>query len=174
MRLLPYAGRYECRLEPIFNVITRHISTEKLKDFATELNNDRVYIQTLERKCVRLENVVERANSMMLFLLHKYVEVKSSKKTYETKCAEHESCEAKDFKKARKCKKCLKIYKQNLIDEYVFPDILRGRKVSLQNAEFQNTTLFSKTFIDLLKLSDDIVDSRHEMCTSDQDDEISE
>ena len=71
MHLLPYAVRHELPVEEILDVISRHISTETLENFAPEIDNESVHIQTLVRKCLVQENTIQRANTVMLYLLKK-------------------------------------------------------------------------------------------------------
>ncbi|XP_028396754.1 kelch-like protein 3 [Dendronephthya gigantea] len=74
LRLLPYAARHELPLEKILDVIARRIPTETLENFAPEIRDNSVYIKTLQRKCRFQENVINDKNTMLLYLLKKYVD----------------------------------------------------------------------------------------------------
>ena len=170
MRLLPYAARNGLPLEKIYDVIARHVSTEKLSSFAPEIGKTSVHNGALEKKCRLYEDVVRRANTAMHHLLQQYVDSKTSGKRIETpdKCVRHKPLGIRDFKQARKCENCLQIYKSRFIDEYIcsveHQVSSRFSSVSSSTSIFGSSTPVSKPpsdlksadFIDLLQITDDI------------------
>ena len=123
MRLLPYAARHELPVEEILDVIARHISTDTLKRFATELGNDSVHIKTLETKCRVQEDAIKQANAVMLYLLNRYVNSERDKNRNYTPivCTQH-SLYVEGLKQTRRCNECLMTYKQSFIDKhYLYP-----------------------------------------------------
>ena len=148
MHLLPYAVRHELPLEEILDVTSRHISTETLEHFAPEIDNESVHIKTLVRKCLVQENTIQRANTVMLYLLTKYISERSSPSV---QCIEHNYLNVQDFQKARKCKNCLMTYKKHFIDKYIQkqPDYHSGGQ------PFKT----SEELIELLGVADDIATS---------------
>ena len=123
MRLLPFAARHGLALENVFDVISRHIPTNTLGTFASELDNDSVYIKALAAKCRVQENAIQQANTMMMHLLKIYVTAKR-RRAYdheynEVKCVEHNHLDVQDLQKVRKCKHCLMIYTKSFIDNHV-------------------------------------------------------
>ena len=151
MRLLPYAVRNELPVDDILDVIARRISTDKLENFAPELDNESVQVKTLMRKCRVQENAIVRANTVMLYLLKKYL----SGKNTSVECIEHNSLEVQNFKKARKCKNCLMTYKKYFIDNYIQENPGYHNKVG---KPFKT----SEELIELLELADDIATSLQE------------
>ena len=148
MHLLPYAVRHELPVEEILDVISRHIPTETLENFAPEIDNESVHIKTLVRKCLVQENTIQRANTVMLYLLTKYISERSSPSV---QCIEHNYLNVQDFQKARKCKNCLMTYKKHFIDKYIQkqPDYHSGAQ------PFKT----SEELIELLGVADDIATS---------------
>ena len=150
MRLLPYAVRHELPVEDILDVIARHISTDKLENFAPELDDESVQVKTLMRKCRVQENAIARANTVMLYLLKKYLSLVG---THSVQCIEHNSLEVQKFKKARKCKNCLMTYKKKFIDNHI-QEKYEGR--------VGRPLKTSEELIELLELADDISTSLQE------------
>ena len=151
MRLLPYAARNKLPIDDILDVIARRISTDKLESFAPELDNESVHIKTLVRKCRVQENAIVRANTVMLYLLTKYLSGKNSVQSQcQCQCVEYNSLEVQNFKKARKCKNCLISYKKYFIDNNI-QEKYRGKPLKT-----------SEELIELLELADDIATSMQE------------
>ena len=148
MRLLPYAVRSELPVEEILDIIARHISTDNLESFAPKLDNESVHIKTLVTKCRVQENTIQRANTVMLYLLKKYV---TEKNKTSVECVEHNNLNVQDFQKARKCKNCLMTYKKHFIDKFIQkqPDYRSGGQ------PFKT----SEELIELLGVADDIATS---------------
>ena len=150
MRLLPYAVRYELPVEEILDIIARHISTDTLENFAPELGNDSVHIKTLQTKCSVQENALQRANTVMMYLLNKHVTAEKNQTKKKLLCVQHNPLDVQDFKTARKCENCLMIYKRSFIDAYVYRKQYHGVSKPLDTSE---------EFIELLKLTEDIASS---------------
>ena len=153
MRLLPYGVRHELSLEKVLDIIARRISTDKLENFAPELDNDSVHIKTLVEKCRVQENAIQQANTVMLYLLKKYVTAERDRNKNRTpvECVQHSSVSVEDFKKARKCENCLMTYKKHFIDNYVQKHQSRWDKGQPLKT--------SEELIKLLGLADDIATS---------------
>ena len=153
MRLLPYAVRHELPVEEILDDIARHISTDTLENFAPKLDNDSVHIKTLETKCRVQENALQQANTVMMYLVNKYVTAQTMKnrnKPTPVKCVQHNPLDVQDFKTARKCENCLMSYRKCFIDAYVYRQEYFFRKPPLYT---------SAEFVELLKLTEDIATS---------------
>ena len=131
MRLLPYAARHDLPVKKILKVIGNDISTKVLENYAPELASDALYIQTLVTKCHTLEKFADQAYTMILFLLEE-------QGTMSMKCRLHGFLTANSFKRARKCKYCMKIY-QKYLDEV-----------------FQDSSLSSSDVVGLLGVLDNI------------------
>ena len=176
MRLLPYILRRKLPVEKILDIIARHVSIDTLANFAPELDNESVYIKTLEKKCRIYEDVIERANTLILRFVNKRVTAAMDEpyqgwddiwndRLYNepVMCVEHNHRNAQDFKKARKCKHCLEAYMKYFDKDYLLScaeeqnllmmNIRKGRYLLLQRAEELG---------ELLKLADDIVNSLKE------------
>lgn len=159
MKLLPYAARHELPelAEDILDVIARHISTDKLKHFSPELDNDSVYIKALVEKCHVQEDAIKQANDVMQHMINKHVtEMAKEKKTTPAPCDRHNCTYVKDFKKAKKCRKCLKSYMKYVDAEYFYPkeptQLSIFGKLSRKEHKEEDLT-------ELLKLTDDIATS---------------
>ncbi|XP_028396768.1 TD and POZ domain-containing protein 4-like [Dendronephthya gigantea] len=155
MRLLPYAVRNELPLEKIYDVIARHVSTEKLGSFAPEIGKESVHIEALDKKCRLYEDVLKRANTAIHHLLQIHLDFKTGSRRFETsvRCVQHTPLGVRDFEKARKCENCLKIYKSCFIDEYIYP-VSRSGIGGTPKPPTNDSK--SADFIDLLQITDDI------------------
>ena len=126
MRLLPYASRHELPLDEILEVIGTDVSTNELENYAPELGNDRLYIQSLEKKCHSLEKkchslekLAKQAYTIILFMLDRHFKNGSVDKSVR-KCPFHGALgAAPSFEKIRKCPCCLTAY-QKFINKCVF------------------------------------------------------
>ncbi|CAB4017753.1 kelch 40a [Paramuricea clavata] len=119
MRLLPYASRHELPLDEILEVIGTEVSTKELENYAPELGDDRLYIQSLEKKCHSLERLAKRAYTIILFMLDRHFKNGSVDMSVR-KCHLHGGLgPAPSFKKIRKCPCCLSAY-QKFINKCVF------------------------------------------------------
>ena len=156
MRLLPFAARHGLALENVFDVISRHIPINTLGTFASELDNNSVYIQALAAKCRVQENAIQQANAMMMYVLKKYVTAERAFGCYDTEtiCIEHNDVGVEDLKKIRKCKHCLMIYMQNFIDTYVHRNA--SAEVGVPSDGPLNSSM---ELIELLWLTEDIAAS---------------
>jgi hypothetical protein len=119
MRLLPYASRHELPLDEILEVIGTCVSTNELEKYAPELGDDRLYIQTLVKKCHSLEKLAKQAYTIILFMLDRHFKNGSVDKSVR-KCPLHGALgAAPSFEKIRKCPCCLIAY-QKFINKCVF------------------------------------------------------
>jgi hypothetical protein len=154
MSVLPYAARHEFPLEKIFDVISRHISTEQLDDFAPEIGDQTVYINALRDKCRFQENIARQAHTTMLHLLKRIVAASEGDKSKNITfyCSRNHSLSSiQNFKKARECRNCFKVYRKRFIEAYAYPSTFdfdpRGYEMDIAG------------FIDLLERTDDIATS---------------
>ena len=122
LKLLPYAARHELPVDDILDVIARHISTDKLKNFAPELDNNSVYVKTLTEKCCVQEDVIKRANTVIQHMVNRHVTDMAEKITNKhPMCVRHYYSNTLDFKKARQCRRCLKTYMKCVDAENFYP-----------------------------------------------------
>ena len=121
LKLLPYAARHDLPVDDILDVIARHISTDKLENFATELDNS-VYVKTLTEKCRVQEDVIKRANTVIQIMVNRHVTDTARKITNKhPMCVRHYYNNAPDFKKARQCRRCLRAYMKCVDAENFYP-----------------------------------------------------
>ena len=157
MHLLPYALRHELPVQDIHHVIARHISTDKLENFAPELDNDSVYIKTLVKKCRVQEDAIKQANTVMQHMINKHVtEMTKKKKNTPAQCVRHNYSNVQDFKMAKKCRRCLKAYMGYIDTDYVYP---KDESTRLTWPQFVCRPNKEAELTQLLKLADDIATS---------------
>ena len=166
MRLLPYGLRHELPVEKVLNIIARHISMDTLANFAPELDNESIYIKTLETKCRVYENAIERANSAMLHLL-RYVQKKASTEKKSIQCPGHtipfRAHVAYLFKNIRQCGSCVSSFIY-FFAENIFSEPGHGHQVRFMLSPHVHVPMDSfanraKDLVELLELTDDIVTS---------------
>ena len=157
MKLLPYVVRHELPVKDILDVIARHISTDKLENFAPELGNDSVFIKTLVKKCRVQEDVIKQANTVMQHMINKHVtEMAKEKKNTPAQCVGHNYSNVQDFKMAKKCRRCLKAYMGYIDTDYVYP---KDKSTRLNWPQFVRRRNKEAELTKLLKLADDIATS---------------
>ena len=146
MRLLPYASRHELPLDEILEVIGTDVSTNELEKYAPELGNDRLYIQTLVKKCHTLEKVAKQGYTIILLMLDRHFK-NGSVDMSARKCHLHGALGAKpSFEKIRNCPRCLKTY-QKFINKCVFSH--DSNRLLL--IRFESSRLSYLDFMDFLK-----------------------
>ena len=145
MRLLPYASRHELPLDEILEVIGTDVSTNELEKYAPELGNDRLYIQTLVKKCHSLEKLAKQGYTLVLFMLDRHFRNGFVDKS--VGCPFHGVLSAAGgFEKIRNCPRCLKTY-QKCINKCVFSHD-SNRLLFIQ---FEGSRLSYLDFMDFLK-----------------------
>ena len=152
MRLLPYAARHDLPQEDILKVIGNDISTKVLENYAPELGDDALYIQTLVSKCHSLEKLAAQAYTMILFLLDRHVKNTKMKDRPAIKCGIHGTLNAESFQKARKCISCMNVYEKCLVDKCVF----QHDSDILHIIGFKGTSFTRKDVVSLLTVLDNI------------------
>ncbi|CAB4031170.1 kelch 40a [Paramuricea clavata] len=145
MRLLPYASRHDLPLDEILEVIGTEVSTKELENYAPELGDDRLYIQTLVKKCHSLEKLAKQAYTLVLFMLDRHF--KNGFMDKSVRCSFHGVVNATgSFEKIRNCRRCLKAY-QKFINKCVFShDSERPLFI-----HFESSRLSCLDFVDFLK-----------------------
>lgn len=164
MRLFPYAVRYDLPLGKIYDVISRRISTNKLENFAPQLNQlhgvESFYDQCLLKKCRFLENLATQAYTTILCLVKEVVSRnKTVESVYCTTGSFLQSLSAADFERTTICKCCYKAYKDTILGKYVFSSAsrvismgprIRGVHEGFDSVNFQDTTITSLKLMSLL------------------------
>ena len=165
MRLLPYAVQHESQVGKVLDIIARHISINTLANFAPELDNKSVYVQTLETKCRVYEDAIERANIVMLHLLGKSLTSAMDKEQdftpAETQCPRHTYINPSEFRKAKQCIYCSDAYLDFFIT-YVFRGSDHIDMLYLPRYVQKSPPENAKDLFELLKLMDDIINSLQE------------